>query len=98
MGRNNIGRLIFFAVLALLLLAEFFFSNVGSLGRLETVAAQLGLTPEAERSRLFILIILDSMYCRTARQSLLSKSGVASNCFWFCPLWTLSNHFSTNTA
>jgi hypothetical protein len=61
MQRKNLGRLIFFAVLALLLLAELFFSNVGSLGRLEAVAAQLGLTPEAERSRLFVLIILDAL-------------------------------------
>lgn len=61
MTRSKIGRLIFFSVLALLMLAELFFSNIGSLGRLETVAAQLGLTPEAERSRLIILIILDAI-------------------------------------
>ncbi len=61
MKRGKIGRLIFFAVLAVLVLSELFFSNVGSLGNLETVAAQLGLTPEAERSRLFILILLDAV-------------------------------------
>jgi hypothetical protein len=61
MGRKTIGRLIFFVVLALLLLSELFFSNLGSLGRLEIIAAQLGLTPEAERSRLFILIVLDAL-------------------------------------
>lgn len=61
MTRANIGQLIFFGVLALLMLAELFFSNVGSLGRLGAVATQLGLTPEAERSRLFILIALDAM-------------------------------------
>ncbi len=61
MKRADVGRVIFFALLALLLLAELFFSNVGSLGRLETVAAQLGLTPQTERSRLFILIVLDAI-------------------------------------
>jgi peptidoglycan/LPS O-acetylase OafA/YrhL len=44
----NLGRLIFFAVLALLLL-------------LEAVATQLGLSPAAERTRLFILIALDAV-------------------------------------
>jgi hypothetical protein len=57
----RLGRLIFFAVLALLLLVELFFSNVGSLGRLEAVATQLGLSPAAERTRLFILIALDAL-------------------------------------
>jgi hypothetical protein len=57
----NLGRLIFFAVLALLLLSELFFSNLGSLGRLEAVATQLGLSPAAERTRLFILIALDAV-------------------------------------
>jgi hypothetical protein len=57
----RLGRLIFFAVLALLLLSELVFSNIGSLGRLEAVAAQLGLSPSAERTRLFILIALDAL-------------------------------------
>jgi hypothetical protein len=61
MKRATIGRLIFFVVVALLLLSELFFSNLGSLGRLETVATQLGLSPEAERSRLFILMVLDAL-------------------------------------
>ena len=61
MTKATLGRLIFFGLLALLMLAELFFSNVGSLGRLEEVAAQLGLTPEAERARLFILILLDAV-------------------------------------
>jgi hypothetical protein len=61
MSRATIGRLVFFGLLALLMLAELFFSNIGSLGRLEAVAAQLGLTPAAERTRLFILIILDAV-------------------------------------
>lgn len=61
MNRGKLGRLVFFAVLALLMLAELFFSNLGSLGNLEAVAAQLGLTPEAERSRLIILIVLDAI-------------------------------------
>jgi hypothetical protein len=61
MTRATIGRLIFFGVLALLMIAELFFSNIGSLGRLEAVAVQLGLTPQAERTRLFILILLDAV-------------------------------------
>jgi hypothetical protein len=54
----NRGRLLFFAVLAIILLLEIFFSNLGSLRRLETVATELGLTPDAERNRLLTLIIL----------------------------------------
>jgi hypothetical protein len=54
----NRGRLLFFVLLAVILLLELFFSNLGSLGRLETVAAELGLTPEAERNRLLTLIVL----------------------------------------
>ncbi len=61
MKGKTLGRIIFFAVLTLLLLSELFFSNVGSLGRLEAVATQLGLSPQAERTRLFILIILDAV-------------------------------------
>jgi hypothetical protein len=55
------GRLIFFALLAVILLLEIFFSDLGSLRRLETVATELGLTPEAERNRLWTLIIFGSM-------------------------------------
>ncbi len=69
------GRMIFFAVLALLLLSELFFSNVGSLGRLEAVATQLGLSPVAERTRLFILIILDAMGGLGAILTLLALLG-----------------------
>lgn len=58
MRSANRGRLLFFVVLAIILLLELFFSNLGSLGRLETVAAELGLTPEAERTRLLTLIVL----------------------------------------
>jgi hypothetical protein len=61
MKGKRLGQLIFFAVLALLLLAELFFSNAGSLGNLETVAAQLGLSPQAERTRLFTLMALDAV-------------------------------------
>jgi hypothetical protein len=61
MKGKTLGRLIFFSVLALLLLAELFFSNVGSLGNLESVASQLGLSPQAERTRLFTLIALDAV-------------------------------------
>jgi hypothetical protein len=55
------GRLIFFVLLAVVLLLEIFFSDLGSLARLEIVAAELGLTSEAERNRLWTLIIFGSI-------------------------------------
>jgi hypothetical protein len=61
MKGKSLGRMIFFAVLALLLLSELFFSNVGSLGNLTAIATQLGLSPQAERTRLFILIAFDAI-------------------------------------
>jgi hypothetical protein len=96
-NKAKIGRLIFFGLLALLMLAELFFSNVGSLGRLEAVAAQLGLTSEAERTRLFILIILDAIGGRHYWKPLVSENRFASNHFWFYRLRVLSNYFCTNS-
>lgn len=61
MRTANRGRLIFFGLLAVVLLLEILFSDLGSLARLEIVAAELGLTPETERSRLWTLISFGSM-------------------------------------
>ncbi|MEM7119074.1 MAG: hypothetical protein AAF614_42040 [Chloroflexota bacterium] len=61
MSRNRILRIIFFAIIALLLLSELVFSNIGSLGNVEEVAQQLGLTVPAERIRLYILILFDAI-------------------------------------
>jgi hypothetical protein len=72
----NRGRLLFFVVLAIILLSELFFSDLGSLQRLETVAEELGLTPEAERNRLWTLIFFGSM---AALGSLLCAAAQLSN-------------------
>ncbi|MEM7347435.1 MAG: hypothetical protein AAF485_24615 [Chloroflexota bacterium] len=61
MSRQKIFRIIFFAVIALLLLSELVFSNIGSFGNIEAVAEQLGLTVAAERVRLYILILFDAI-------------------------------------
>ena len=54
-------RIVFYAVIALLTLAELFLSNIGSLLNLEATARMLGLSPDAERSRLFVLIVFDAL-------------------------------------
>jgi hypothetical protein len=55
-------RSLFFAAIALLMLAELWFSNLGSLtNNLEGTAALMGLTVAAERNRLLILIALDAL-------------------------------------
>lgn len=52
----------FYAAIALIMLSELFLSNVGTLiGDLEGTAAMLGLSPEDERNRLLILIVLDAI-------------------------------------
>jgi hypothetical protein len=55
-------RSLFFAAIALLMLAELWFSNLGSLtNNLEGTAALMGLSVAAERNRLLILIALDAL-------------------------------------
>jgi len=57
-----VPRLIFFFLIALLLLSELWLSNLGSLtNNLEGMAALMGLSVAAERVRLFILIGLDAL-------------------------------------
>lgn len=60
--RAMLPRVIFFAVIAILMLAELWFSNLGSLtNNLEGTAALMGLSVDAERTRLLILIALDAV-------------------------------------
>ena len=54
-------RIIFYAVIALLMFAELFLSNISSILNLEATASMLGLSPDSERSRLLTLIILDAL-------------------------------------
>jgi hypothetical protein len=55
-------RIIFFSIIALLMFAELWFSNVGTLtNNLEGIAALMGLSVAAERTRLIILISLDAI-------------------------------------
>lgn len=62
MKRGMVPRLIFFFLIALLLLSELWLSNLGSLtNNLEGMAALMGLSVAAERVRLFILIGLDAL-------------------------------------
>lgn len=60
--RVLLPRILFFGIIALLLFAELWFSNWGTLvNNLEGIAALLGLTVEQERTRLYSLIILDAI-------------------------------------
>ncbi len=62
MQRKLLVPAIFFALIAILMLAELFFSNLGSLmGNLEKTASSLGLSVGAEQARLWILILLDAV-------------------------------------
>lgn len=62
MKRGTVPRLIFFFLIALLLLAELWLSNLGSLtNNLAGMAALMGLSVAAERVRLLILIGLDAL-------------------------------------
>jgi hypothetical protein len=88
MKNKSLGRIIIFAVLALLLLSKLLFSNIGSLGRLEVVATQLGISPAAEQTRLFILIILDALGAVLTVLALLgnrslAQTGIALTVFGF---------------
>ena len=56
------ARLLFFAVLAGLMFAELLFRNAGTLlTDLDGSAAAIGLTPESQQVRLFLLILLDGI-------------------------------------
>ena len=56
------ARLLFFAVLAGLMFAELLFRNAGALVTdLNGSAAAIGLTPESQQVRLFLLIVLDGI-------------------------------------
>ena len=56
------ARLLFFAILAGLMFAELLFRNAASLlTDLEGSAAAIGLSPESQQIRLFLLIILDGI-------------------------------------
>lgn len=59
---SRIPRIIFFSLIAITLLSELFFSNLGTLnGDIAGTAQSLGLSIEAERQRLLILIMLDAI-------------------------------------
>ena len=60
--RVMLPRILFFGVVALLLLAELWFSNWSTLTHnVEGIAALLGLSVDQERTRLYILIVLDAI-------------------------------------
>lgn len=60
--RSLLPRILFFALIALLMVAELWFSNLGSLtNNLEGTAALMGLSVATERTRLLILIALDAV-------------------------------------
>ncbi len=60
--RLLLPRILFFAFIALLMVAELWFSNLGSLtNNLEGTAALMGLSVAAERTRLLVLIALDTV-------------------------------------
>lgn len=62
MSKRPVLPLVFFTLIALLLLAELIFSNAGTLmGNLEKTASSLGLSVGAEQLRLWALIWLDGI-------------------------------------
>ncbi len=62
MWRAHTPRMLFFLFIAFLMLSELWLSNWGSLTtNLEGTAALLGLSVAAERTRLYILIVLDAV-------------------------------------
>lgn len=59
---SRIPRLIFFGLIAITLFSEMLFSNLGTLnGDIAGTAQMLGLSVDAERQRLLILIMLDAV-------------------------------------
>jgi hypothetical protein len=59
---SRIPRIIFFGLIAITLFSEMIFSNIGTLnGDTAGTAQMLGLSVEAERQRLLILIMLDAV-------------------------------------
>lgn len=59
---SRIPRIIFFALITITLFSEMVFSNIGTLnGDLAGTARTLGLSVDAERQRLLILILLDAV-------------------------------------
>jgi hypothetical protein len=59
---SRIPRIIFFGLIAITLFSEMIFSNIGTLtGDIAGTAQMLGLSVEAERQRLLILIMLDAI-------------------------------------
>lgn len=63
MGRRTmLPRISFFTIVAMLMFAELWFSNLGTLNHnVEGIAALMGLSVAAERARLVILITLDAV-------------------------------------
>ena len=60
--RAMLPRIIFFGIVAILLFAELWFSNLGTLtNNLTGIATLMGLTVPEERTRLLILIALDAI-------------------------------------
>jgi hypothetical protein len=59
---SRIPRIIFFCLIAITLFSELIFSNLGTLnGDIAGTAQMLGISVEAERRRLLILIMLDAI-------------------------------------
>jgi hypothetical protein len=59
---SRIPRIIFFGLIAITLFSEMIFSNIGTLnGDIAGTAQMLGLSVEAERQRLLMLIMLDAV-------------------------------------
>lgn len=60
--RSILPRILFFALIAILLFAELWFSNLGTLtSNLEGIAALMGLSVAEERTRLIVLIVFNAI-------------------------------------
>jgi hypothetical protein len=74
---SRIPRIIFFALIAITLFSEMIFSNIGTLnGDIAGTAQMLGLSVDAERQRLLILIMLDAV---AGIGAVIALAGAATN-------------------
>ncbi len=75
MNRKSLAILLY-VLLGALLFSELWFSNIGSFGNVEALANDFGITPAAERIRLYILIVFDAI---GGLGALIALAGLAVN-------------------
>lgn len=88
MRRSNTASALFFGGLATLVLAELVFRNMSSLlNNVPRTAALLGLSVDAERVRLFVLMLLDAMVAAGALMALWASVSVEARPLGRAGVW-----------